>query len=71
MNLTLSEHRTLMKALDLSARRYESQARFYAARPDRYGQTPVNTAEGQAKAVRSLQQRISALRARRDVLECA
>lgn len=71
MNLSVTEHRTLIKALELTARRYESQARFYAARPDRYGPIPVNTAERQAEATRSLQQRIAALRARHDVLRVA
>lgn len=71
MTLTLWELRILLRALDIAAGRFESQARYYEKRPDRYGSRPIATSEEQAAAVHALQLKFSSLRPRHDRLEIA
>lgn len=71
MTLTVSELQLLLRALDVAARRFQSQTRFYERRPDRYGIRPVRKSAETAAAIQSLESRLRNLRARRDVLEVA
>lgn len=71
MTLTVGELQLLLEALDMAMSRRQSQADYYAARPDRHSRSSVVKQEDDVEALHALALKFSNIRARHDVLEVA
>lgn len=71
MTLTVGELQLLLEALDMAISRRQSQADYYAARPQHHSRASVVKHEDAVDALHALALRFSNIRPRHDVLEVA